>query len=254
MKIYVGTSGYGYKEWKGIFYPEKISPKEMLHFYGERLNAVEINYTFHHMPTVAGLTSWAEQVPDGFSIALKAPQVITHFKLLKNVGEETKYFFRTLSVLGKKLGPALFQFPGSFRANHSALAEFLDLVPAEMQCAFEFRSKSWLKGDILELLRQRGYSLCTADSDEKPAHEIISTAPWGYLRLRRTDYTEADLCQWLEKILLQEWERVFVFFKHEDEAKGPELAQLFLELADARLREKTASPYPSSTGKQLTTP
>ncbi len=236
MNIFVGTSGYGYKEWKGIFYPEKISPQEMLHFYGERFNTVEINYTFYHMPTVAGVTSWAEQVPDDFAFALKAPQVITHLKLLKNVGEETTYFFKTLALLGKKLGPALFQFPGSFRANLPALEEFLALIPADMHCAFEFRSKSWFKDEILDLLRAKGCSLCTADTDEKPADEIVSTASWGYLRLRRSDYTEADLSRWLDRILAQKWERAFVFFKHEEEAKGPELARRFRELADARVK------------------
>jgi uncharacterized protein YecE (DUF72 family) len=235
MKIHVGTSGYGYKEWKGIFYPEKISPHDMLHFYGERFNTVEINYTFYHMPTVAGLSTWAEQVPDDFSFSLKAPQVITHMKLLKNVNEEAKYFFKTMSVLEKKLGPALFQLPGSFRANHTVLEEFLALIPKNMTCAFEFRSKSWFKKEIMDLLREHGCSLCTADTDEKPAEEIISTAPWGYLRLRRSDYTEADLSQWLDRILAQPWERAFVFFKHEEEAKGPELAKRFRELADARI-------------------
>lgn len=234
MKIHVGTSGFGYKEWKGIFYPEKISPHEMLHFYGERMNAVEINYTYYHMPTVAGLTDWGEQVPDGFTFSLKAPQIITHMKLLRNVGEETRYFFRTLSLLGKKAGPALFQLPGSFRAKPEVLEAFLALIPDTMPCAFEFRSKSWFKKEILDLLRAKGCSLCTADSDEKPAEEIISTAPWGYLRLRRSDYTEADLSQWLDRILAQNWEEAFVFFKHEDEAKGPELARRFQALADAR--------------------
>jgi uncharacterized protein YecE (DUF72 family) len=234
MKIHVGTSGFGHKEWKGIFYPEKISPHEMLHFYGERLNAVEINYTFYHMPTVAGLTEWAEQVPDDFTFSLKAPQIITHMKLLRHVDEEIKYFFRTLALLGKKVGPTLFQLPGSFRAKPDVLEEFLTLIPDKMPCAFEFRSKSWFKREIFDLLRAKGCSLCIADMDEKPAGEIISTAPWGYFRLRRADYTEADLAQWLERILAQNWERVFVFFKHEEEAKGPELARRFQELADAR--------------------
>jgi len=240
MKIHVGTSGYGYKEWKGIFYPDKISPKEMLRFYAERLNAVEINYTFYHMPTVGGLTSWAEQVPDEFTFALKAPQVITHLKQLRNVGEECEYFFRTLSVLERKLGPALFQFPKSFRANRPVLEQFLTLIPDTMHCAFEFRSPTWLADEILDLLREKGCSLCTADADETSAHEIISTAPWGYLRLRRSDYTDADLSQWLERILSQEWERAFVFFKHEEEDKGPggpEMALRFQELADSRVRK-----------------
>jgi uncharacterized protein YecE (DUF72 family) len=206
----------------------------MLHFYGERLNAVEINYTFYHMPTVAGLTSWGEQVPADFSFALKAPQVITHFKLLRNVSEEAKYFFKTLSVLASKQGPALFQCPGSFRANPQVLAEFLALIPAPTLCAFEFRSKSWFKKEIFDLLRAKGCSLCTADTDEKPADEIISTAPWGYLRLRRANYSDADLSLWLQRILAQHWEQAFVFFKHEDEAKGTEMALRFRALVDAR--------------------
>lgn len=234
MKIYAGTSGYGYKEWKGLFYPEKIQPKDMLHFYAERLNTVEVNYTFHHMPTVAGITSWAEQVPDNFIFVLKAPQVITHFKLLRNVHEETSYFFKTMALLGEKTGPALFQLPGSFRANPKVLEEFLGQIPENMPCAFEFRSKSWFGKDILDLLRSRDCSLCTADWDEHPAGDIISTAPWGYLRLRRSDYTDDDLEMWLERVLAQQWEKAFVFFKHEEGAKGPELARRFQELADSR--------------------
>jgi uncharacterized protein YecE (DUF72 family) len=231
MKLHVGTSGYAYKEWKGIFYPEKISPKEMLRFYGERLNAVEINYTFHHMPTARVLTPWAEHVPDDFVFALKAPQVMTHVKRLRDVGEEADYFFRTLKVLGKKLGTVLFQFPGHFRANRPRLEEFLPLIPETVPCAFEFRSPTWLEAGIPELLADGGHTLCTADADETPATESLGTAAWGYLRLRRSDYTEADLSRWAERVRGQPWERAFVFFKHEDEAKGPGEAVRFRELA-----------------------
>jgi uncharacterized protein YecE (DUF72 family) len=243
MNIYVGTSGYSYKEWKGKFYPEKISPKEMLRFYSGRLNTVEINNTFYHMPRESVLTSWAEQVPGDFVFALKAPQVITHLKRLRDVSEETEYLFRTLSVLDRKLGPVLFQFPKSFRKDRPVLEDFLALIRGGMACAFEFRSPSWLDDEILDLLREKGASLCIADTDENPAHEIIRTAPWGYLRLRRSDYTDADLSQWMERILSQEWERAFVFFKHEDEdaAKGPEMAVRFRELIDSRSKKtKTA--------------
>jgi uncharacterized protein YecE (DUF72 family) len=232
MKIYVGTSGYGYKEWKGKFYPEKISPEEMLRFYAERLGAVEINNTFYRMPKENVLASWAEQVPHDFVFALKAPQVITHLKRLKNVDAEIEYLFRALSVMDGKLGPVLFQFPKSFRADHTTLEEFLALIPGTMSCAFEFRSPSWLDDEILNLLRKKGCSLCIADVDELPAGEIISTASWGYLRLRRSDYTDADLSQWKERIFSQKWKKAFVFFKHEDEARGPETAIRFRELVD----------------------
>jgi len=238
MKLYMGTSGFAYKEWKGKFYPEKISPQEMLRFYSGRLKTVEINNTFYRMPKESVLISWAEQVPADFVFALKAPQVITHLKRLRNVSEETKYLFRTLSVLGRRLGPVLFQFPKSFRKDRRALEDFLGLIPDDMTSAFEFRSPSWLDDEILDLLRKRGASLCIADADESPTHEIIRTASWGYLRLRRSDYTDADLSQWMERILSQKWERAFVFFKHEDdEAGGAEMAMRFRELVDSRLKK-----------------
>jgi len=231
MKIQVGTSGFAHKEWKGKFYPERISSKELLRFYAERLGTVEINNTFYHMPKESVLLSWAGQVPDDFVFALKAPQVITHMKHMKNVFEETEYLFKSLSVLDKKLGPVLFQFPKSFRANPAALADFLPLIPGNVACAFDFRSPSWLDAETLDLLRKKGCSWCIEDTDENPVNELISTANWGYLRLRRSDYTDADLSQWLERINSQKWERAFVFFKHED---GPEMAMRFQELVDAR--------------------
>ncbi len=245
MKMHVGTSGYGYKEWKGTFYPEKISPKDMLRFYGERLNAVEINYTFYHMPTERVLAPWAEQVPEGFAFALKASQVITHLKQLRNVEEETDYFFRTAAVLGSKLGPVLFQFPKSFHArkNFAALEEFLPLIPENAACAFDFRSPTWLEAGMPELLRKRGFSLCVEDTDENPDPEIVGTATWGYLRLRRTDYGEADLSRWLERIRAQQWEWVFVFFKHEEETEapsGPDAALRFRELAASEMGSSKA--------------
>jgi uncharacterized protein YecE (DUF72 family) len=231
MKIHVGTSGFAHKEWVGKFYPEKIPPKNMLRFYSERLNTVEINNTFYHMPRESVLTSWAGQVPADFVFALKAPQVITHMKHMKNVFEQTEYLFKSLSTLERKLGPVLFQFPKSFRVDRTALADFLPLIPGSASCAFDFRSPSWLEKGILDLLRAKGCSWCIEESDENPASEIISTANWGYLRLRRSDYTDADLSQWFEKIHSQKWEMAFVFFKHEN---GPEMALRFQELINAR--------------------
>ncbi len=231
MKIQVGSSGFAHKEWKGKFYPEKIPAKDMLRFYAGRLGTVEINNTFYHMPKESVLLSWAGQVPDDFVFALKAPQVITHMKQMRNVFEETEYLFRSLSTLDKKLGPVLFQFPKSFRANRDALADFLPLIPGTASCAFDFRNPSWLSAETLDLLRKKGCSWCIEDTDENPVQEIISTAPWGYLRLRRSDYTDADLSKWLERINSQKWERAFVFFKHEN---GPEIAMRFQELVDSR--------------------
>jgi uncharacterized protein YecE (DUF72 family) len=190
------------------------------------------------MPKESVLASWAEQVGSDFIFALKAPQVITHIRQLRNVFEQTEYLFRSLSILDRKLGPLLFQFPKSFRADRPLLENFLPLIPDNIACAFDFRSPTWLEGGIPDLLRDKGCSWCIEDTDENPVQEIISTASWGYLRLRRSDYTDAGLSQWVGKILAQKWERTFVFFKHEDEAKGPELAMRFQELVDSRLTGK----------------
>ena len=231
MNIHVGTSGYGYKEWKGKFYPPQIRAAEMLRFYAERLATVEINNTFYRMPTENLLRSWAGQVPDDFLFAFKAPQVITHLKRLKNVDEETGYLFRTLSVLGGRLGPVLFQFPQSFRPDPAKMEYFLGLIPGGVDCAFEFRSPARPDAAVLAILGERGYSLCIADTDEEPVEEIAGSASWGYLRLRRSAYPEADLVGWRERIRAQKWKRAYVFFKHEEEAKGPEAAIRFRELS-----------------------
>ena len=234
MKIFIGTSGYGYKEWKGKFYPEKLSAKKMLGFYSERFGAVEINNTFYRMPTEGVLKSWAGQVPEDFVFAIKAPQVITHRKRLKNVDSETEFLFRSLSALDRKLGPVLFQFSKTFHFNPDLLKDFLSLIPGNISCAFEFRSPSWLNTETISLLHENRHSLCLEDTDENPANEIISTASWGYLRLRRSDYTDVGLSQWMERILRQEWRNAFVFFKHEDEAKAPAMAMRFYELTDLK--------------------
>ena len=138
-----------------------------------------------------------------------------------------QYLFRTLSLLQRKQGPVLFQFPAGFREDAEALQDFLDLIPQKILCAFEFRHPSWKSGRIQDLLRARNLSLCTADTDDLPAQDILATASWGYLRLRRSGYADADLASWLKKIHAQQWKTVFVFFKHEEEARGPELAMRF---------------------------
>ncbi len=251
MNIYVGTSGFAHKEWKGKFYPEKISPKDMLRFYAERLNTVEINNTFYHMPKESVLQSWAGRVPDDFVFALKAPQVITHIKQLRHVFEETEYLFRSLTVLDRKLGPILFQFPKSFHADRQALEDFLPLIPDAASCAFDFRNPTWLEEGIPDLLRKKGCSWCIEDTDENPMKEIITTTTWGYLRLRRSDYIDADLQQWAERVLAQKWEKAFVFFKHEDEAKGAETAMRFQELVDSTLNgEKIKTGMMSKTRRE----
>jgi uncharacterized protein YecE (DUF72 family) len=231
MDLYVGTSGYSYKEWKGSFYPEKISPKDMLQYYAERLSTVEINATFYRMPQKSMLENWKGQVPKNFRFVLKAPQRVTHFKRLKEVEQETSYFLETASVLEDQLGVVLFQLPPNMKKDFERLESFLVQLPKETRAAFEFRHPTWFEDDVLELLRSHGRPLVVSDTDDLPASHIDKTADWGYLRLRRVNYSDENLIEWLARMREQKWREAFVFFKHEDEGTGPKLAAEFLKLA-----------------------
>jgi len=230
MNLHVGTSGYSYKEWKGNFYPEDLPAKEMLSFYSRHLPAVEINNTFYRLPQPAMVENWKEQVPEAFRFSIKATQRITHIKRLKNCAEETKYLLDTAGLLGERLGVVLFQLPPNSKKDSERLKDFLACLPATVRSAFEFRHESWFDDETFGLLREKNCALVVSDTDEKPLQGITGTADWGYLRLRKTNYEQEDLVDWLARVQNQKWNDAFVFFKHEDEGVGPKLAARFLRL------------------------
>ena len=229
MRVLPGTSGFSYKEWKGSFYPEDLPDSEMLRFYSSQLPAVEINNTFYRMPRASLLESWAEQVPDGFSFALKASQQITHRKRLKDAGESVTYFLQVATTLGDRLGPVLFQLPQNLKKDLPRLTDFLAGLPRSFRAAFEFRHESWFDEEVFAGLAGAGAALCWAE-DEELATPNRSTAGWGYLRLRRQDYGEAEVAAWADRIRAQTWSDAWVFFKHEDEGTGPRLAGRLREI------------------------
>src|SRR4051812_45083367 len=143
MNLYVGTSGYSYKEWKGPFYPEDLPDKQMLHYYGERFRSVEINNTFYRMPKKAVLEAWAGEVPSDFKFVIKAPQRITHMQRLKDADDSVNYLLEVVGALKERLGPLLFQLPPYFKKDIPRLQEFLKLLPSGCRSAFEFRHESW---------------------------------------------------------------------------------------------------------------
>lgn len=232
MKLHVGTSGYSYKEWKGNFYPEDLPAKEMLSYYSQRLPAVEINNTFYRLPQPSMIENWKEQVPAEFRFSIKATQRITHIKRLKNCAEETKYLLETASLLGERLGVVLFQLPPNSKKDSERLRDFLGLLPSDKRAAFEFRHESWFDDETLDLLREKDCALVVSDTDAKPLTEIIRTAKWGYLRLRKTNYDPQDLADWMKRVQDQKWKDAFIFFKHEDEGTGPKLAAQFLAMSE----------------------
>jgi uncharacterized protein YecE (DUF72 family) len=229
--FYVGTSGYSYPKWKGMFYPAKLPLTEMLTYYAERFGAVELNNTFYRMPTANELRASAKQTPATFQFAVKAPQILTHRKRLKECKAEVRQFLRAAAALKTRLGPLLFQLPPNFKQDLPRLDAFLELVAEKAAVAFEFRHASWFDKEVFACLRAHGCALCLADMDDLPVPKLVSTANWGYLRLRRTDYTAPQLRAWIKKLRAQQWEKAYVFFRHEDTGSGPRLGARFLELA-----------------------
>jgi uncharacterized protein YecE (DUF72 family) len=234
MNLYIGTSGFGYKEWKGKFFPPDIKPADMLRFYAERFNAVEINNTFYRMPKKELLEGWLKEVPSAFTFGLKAPQKITHIRRLKECQQELEYFLEVASVLKRQLGPLLFQLPPNLKKDADRLRNFLKLLPAERRITFEFRHETWFDDEIFTALKEHNAALCIAESEDPPQTPFQPTADWGYFRLRRLDYTDADLKSWFTKIQNQKtWSDTYTFFKHEEEAHGPNFAQGFQSLLKA---------------------
>jgi len=229
VRVRVGTSGYSYKEWKGSFYPEDLPANKMLEFYSSRFDTVEINNTFYRMPAEKMLSKWAEQVPDPFTFVLKAPQRITHQKRLAGTEEDVRQLFDVATALGPQLGPVLFQLPPFSRKDAPKLRDFLKALPPKAQVAFEFRHDSWCDEEIYSILRDRDAPICLSDTDEvtDPNALVIPTASWGYLRLRRTEYSDDALADWAQRVGAQPWRETYVFFKHEDQAKGPMFAERF---------------------------
>ena len=227
MQIFTGTSGFSYKEWKGAFYPHDLKNADMLRYYASRLPAVEINNTFYRLPRLSVLEKWADAVPPDFQFILKASRMITHFRRLKEVEEVTGYLIETARTLGDRLGVILFQLPPNFRKDVDRLRDFVAILPDDIRFTFEFRHQEWLDDEVFETLRTRNMAFCTADAEGRPT-EVVSTADWGYLRLRRSDYGEAEQADWATRISEQSWKAVYVMFKHEDAAGGPNMAEDFL--------------------------
>jgi uncharacterized protein YecE (DUF72 family) len=230
MNFYVGTSGYSYPKWKGSFYPAKLPTRQMLGFYGTQFRTVEINNSFYQLPTAAVVAGWADQVPVDFRFVLKAPQEITHRRRLVGVGKSLSSLFKIAAALKKRQGPLLFQLPPNFKKDMKRLRAFFKLLTPECRPALEFRHPSWFDEEVFELLREHKTALCIADAEDDLEVPFMASADWGYLRLRRSAYDDRALKAWAKQILAQAWKDCFVFFKHEDEGKGPQMASRLLEL------------------------
>jgi uncharacterized protein YecE (DUF72 family) len=237
-KVYAGTSGWAYPTWRPRFYPPKLSSAKFLEFYASRLNTVEVNYTFRALPTEKLLGGWVTATPEGFQFAVKAHQMITHIKRLRDAEKLTADFFSVLRPLEKanKLGPVLFQLPPFLKCDIELLKNFLSGLPHGNSIAFEFRHASWFNDDTYALLRTAGAVLCLAES-EKLVTPDVQTANWSYLRLRREIYSPRSRSAIAHRIReLAKRGEVFAYFKHTDRPDGAIHAEQLLKGFRARLK------------------
>jgi uncharacterized protein YecE (DUF72 family) len=227
-RVWFGTSGFSYKEWRPIFYPEGLPEKQFLTHYASRLNSVEIDYTFYRMPSAKTIDAWKAATPEDFKFTIKASQQITHRQRLKVPSDALDYFMSVVPGLESRLGVVLFQLPPFLKCDRQKLEAFLSVLPRGVPAAFEFRHESWFADDVYQLLRSHNVGLCIHDADDHTT-PLELTARLTYIRLRRSEYDETRRKEWQDRI--RGWARdgieVFAYIKHEDNPNAPLIALEF---------------------------
>ncbi len=224
-KIHIGTSGWYYKHWVQVFYPEEIKSNDRLKYYANFFSTVEINSTFYRLPSDKSVHNWFQQVPGNFIFSIKASQYITHRKHLKDFADSTDKFFKQVDLIQSKLGPILFQLPPSFKINLERLEEFASQLPKGYKFTFEFRDASWYCNETYELLEKYHCALCITDLAGHLSPDVI-TAPFTYIRLHgpkkayQGTYGPKKLNEWKERI--EKWynQRIQVFCYFDNDEKG----------------------------------
>ena len=236
-RCFVGTSGWSYRHWRGVFYPKGLKQAQELRFYAERFESVEANGTFYRLIAEDTFRKWCDATPEGFVFACKGSRYLTHMKRLKEKGEGVRRLFERLDALGDRLGPVVFQLPDRFRPDLGRLAGFLDALPAAQRYAFEFRDPAWFEPAVLELLARRNVALCLYEFAGRQAPLEI-TADFVYIRLHGPDgpyqgsYSHAALASWAKRI--RGWARtgldVYCYLDNDERAFAPQNALRLKEL------------------------
>jgi uncharacterized protein YecE (DUF72 family) len=250
VALWIGTSGWQYKDWKGRFYPSDVAQKHWLRFYAERFRTVEVNNTFYRLPEADTFKNWHDGSPDDFVFVTKMSRYLTHIKRLSEPEEPVERFLDHAAPLGKKLGPVLVQLPPNLPADDERLGRLLEVWPSKPRLAIEFRHESWFTDATLARLRERNVALCLTDRLGRPQEPVERTAHWGYIRLHegRADpppcYGDGALGSWLERIggRWRDDESVYVFFNNDPGACAVHNAARFAELADRAGMTTTRTP------------
>jgi uncharacterized protein YecE (DUF72 family) len=235
VNLLAGTSGYAFKEWKGVFYPPEIGDDAWLGYYAGKFPTVEINNTFYRLPRQDVLRTWASEVPESFTFSVKASMRITHHARLKPAcASALDFLLENTGVLGERLGPVLFQLPPNMEKDVQRLRGFLGLLPPNRRFTIEFRHESWFDEGVFAALREHDVAMCLNEQEEF-ACPIQATATWGYVRLHRLDYDAASLGNWASCIASQSWSDAYVYFKHDEgTGSGPPAVEAFTQAFDTR--------------------
>jgi uncharacterized protein YecE (DUF72 family) len=235
--VHVGCSGWNYRDWRGVVYPEGLPARRWLERYAELFDTVEVNNTFYRLPSQSAVEGWVEQTPDGFVIAVKASRYLTHVKRLRELRKGVRRYLGAIKPLADspKLGPVLWQLPATFQRDDDRLAGALEQLTEGRHC-FEFRHRSWFVPEVYELLRRHHAALVIGDDPERPFQSHEMTADWTYIRFhrgnrgRRGNYSKRELEQWKRRIA--SWRadvEVFAYFNNDWEGFAPNNARWLAE-------------------------
>jgi uncharacterized protein YecE (DUF72 family) len=224
-RYYIGTSGWHYEHWRGLFYPEKLDKARWLEFYAGHFTTVELNNTFYRLPSENAFDTWRDSTPADFTFAVKVSRFITHIKRLKDVGEPLERFIARAQILGDKLGPLLYQLPPNMHRNDDRLESFLSTLPPVVRHVIEFRHESWLDEEVFDILRRYNVGLCVFDMPDVTC-PIVATADFAYIRFHGSTglyfscYSDGELMSWAKRLknLAQNLKAVYVYFNNDAEA------------------------------------
>ena len=250
MTLFVGTSGWQYKDWRGAFYPEGCPTRLWLEEYATRFRTVEINNAFYRLPSRETFEAWRERVPPDFVVAVKASRFLTHIKRLRDPEEPVHRLMTHAEGLGDRLGPVLLQLPPTLRADPGLLDACLARFPSATRVAVEPRHDSWWTPEVREVLQSRGAALCWADAHSRPATPLWRTTDWGYVRFHVgrarawPHYGRQSLRTWAKR-LADTWsgdETVYAYFNNDPNAAAVQDAAVFARAADRAGLSPTRTP------------
>jgi len=244
MKFHIGTSGWVYNHWRGLFYPQALAQAKWLEFYSQHFDTVELNNSFYRLPSERAFEAWHDRTPPGFVYTVKVSRLITHLKKLRNVETALETFLSRARILGEKLGPLLYQLPPNMPRNEALLQAFLELLPCDLRHVVEFRNESWFDQGTFALLRKHGISFCIYDMPGFVT-PIAATADFAYIRFHgsagmyESCYSDSEIEKWANRIeeLGRGLTSIYVYFNNDSQAFAVRNAKALARRLNAAIRK-----------------